>query len=98
MHFLHAGRGRFRDVEMNVRFSPEMAAVAAGQGDCHHPARLRRREGRLDVSRLTAGRDPKRHVAGVAERLDLPRKDLHVSVVVRECGDDDGVGREGYSG
>ena len=98
MDFLHAGRGRFRDIEMNVRFSPELAAVAAGQRNRDHGPRLCRHEGRLDVSRLAAGRDAKRHVSRVAERLDLPHKDMHVSVVVRYCGDDGWIGREGHSG
>src|SRR5215471_5185370 len=94
MDFLYARGGVLRDVDVDVRAGAHASPVAARQRDGDQSASLGPCERLLDVCGGAARRNPQRHIACGAERLDLTREDFDISVVVSDGGHDACVGRE----
>ena len=98
VHFLDARGARMRYVDMHVGIGQQLgerATVLAGQRDNAHFALQRRFHRRQHIGRVAGGGNCKQDVAGLAERLDLFRKNIAVAVVVADGRDDRGVGGQG---
>src|SRR5690348_7649539 len=74
-----------------VNLHLELASTLSCQTNSDHVFTLGSSQCLYDVARVAAGGDADRHIACLAERLDLPCKDLIVVVVVADGGQSGGV-------
>src|SRR5437667_7493510 len=75
------------DDEGMVHEVDQLAAGPAGPADRHEPLCLRRLHALQDVRGVAAGTDADRHVARMAQRLDLSGEDFGKVVVVGDAGE-----------
>src|SRR2546422_749488 len=87
VRLLDAGDYFGRDDEAMIHEAGELAAGPAGPAHRHEPLRLRRLHALQDVRGIAASADRDRHVAGTAQRLDLPGEDFGEVVVVGDASE-----------
>jgi hypothetical protein len=99
MKFLNASSGRAGDDPF--RFGPalEFAAPATAQHQGAHAAGCRQLQRKDEVGGIAAGGEEDQHVAGSAQRLDLPTEDAFKAEVIGDAGQrgaicDQGDGRK----
>lgn len=83
------GRGHMQADRAPISHRP---AGLAGKPDDLHARRVRRFDGAQDVLRIAGSGEGVEHIALCAQRLDLPREQMLVAVVVADRGENAGVG------
>jgi len=92
VNLLNAGRAGGWDNEGDLGDLYQGAAIVSGQGDCLHPHLFGHFECFDDIGRGPAGADADGDIPFFAEGLELFSKDLAKREVIRNAGEDRGVG------